>query len=378
MRPPQRPTKPAGIALACFLVLALLLASSAAGAHEIGLSRGAYVLEGERVEATLAFGRGDAALFVAEGKAPALPGQADPGWLEALEAKPEAAGAAILRGVSVRPVRPSPDAKAEPCAGELVSAGLVEEDGFEAKLAFRCPGPPPRIVVELGLLSGLPLGHRHVATARSDERERTVVLSRKRRALLLEPAAPGTGEAPAGGFFAFVGLGVEHVVTGYDHLAFLLGLVLLPASLRARALTVTAFTVGHSVTLCLAALGVVTLPSRLVEVGIALSVAYVGVENFFVKDAERRYLLTLPFGLLHGLGFAGALGDLRVPREELPASLAAFNVGVELGQLAVLALLLPLLALLDRRPKLRGRAVAAVSALLVGAGLAWAAVRAFG
>jgi hypothetical protein len=106
----------------------------------------------------------------------------------------------------------------------------------------------------------------------------------------------------------------------------------------------TAFTVGHSASLALATLGVFAPGARLVEPAVALSVAYVGAENLVVRSASRRWMLTLPFGFVHGFAFAGGLLPLGLARSELPLALFGFNLGVELGQLAVLALLLPPLA----------------------------------
>ena len=112
---------------------------------------------------------------------------------------------------------------------------------------------------------------------------------------------------------------------------------------------VTAFTLAHSLTLAATALGLVAPDPGFVEPAIALSVAYVGLENFFVRDAERRWRIAFLFGLVHGFGFAGVLGEIALPRAELLPALLAFNLGVELGQLALIALALPLLAWLRGR-----------------------------
>ena len=131
-------------------------------------------------------------------------------------------------------------------------------------------------------------------------------------------------------------LGVEHILTGADHLVFLLGLILVGGSLRSLVGVVTAFTLAHSITLALAALSIFAPSPRLVEPAIALSIAYVGVENLFVNDASKRWRITFPFGLIHGFGFAGALREIALPRAQLPIALVSFNLGVELGQLGVL------------------------------------------
>jgi hypothetical protein len=147
-------------------------------------------------------------------------------------------------------------------------------------------------------------------------------------------------------------LGVEHIFTGYDHLSFLFGLLVIAAAggLRRGARqvlqVVTAFTVAHSLTLIASALGWVALRPRLVEPAIALSIAYVGVENLVRPAPRHRWLLTFGFGLVHGFGFASVLREIGLPSEGLVWSLLSFNVGVELGQLTVVVAVLPLLALL--------------------------------
>lgn len=162
-------------------------------------------------------------------------------------------------------------------------------------------------------------------------------------------AAP-TGGAPAV-FTAFVGHGVEHILFGYDHLLFVLALMLIVRSTRALLLTVTAFTLAHSITLALAALGIVQVPGPPVEAAIAFSIVLVAAEILRLRagqpslTASRPWLIAFCFGLLHGFGFAGALAEIGLPRAELPLALFAFNVGVELGQLMFIAAVLALVAL---------------------------------
>jgi hypothetical protein len=144
-------------------------------------------------------------------------------------------------------------------------------------------------------------------------------------------------------------LGMEHIFTGYDHLAFLLGLLLVAMARGLRGGTryilgvVTAFTVAHSVTLIAAGLGWVRLPSRFVESAIALSIAYVALENLLVDEPKHRWLLTFCFGLVHGFGFASVLAAIGLPPSGVVPSLVSFNVGVELGQLTVVCAVAPIL-----------------------------------
>lgn len=157
----------------------------------------------------------------------------------------------------------------------------------------------------------------------------------------------GAGPAAAA---AWIWLGVEHILAGLDHLAFVLGLLLvLEVSLSRRLLlTITAFTVAHSVTLALAVLGLVTVRAAPVEACIALSVLLVAREAMHDEPTAIRrwpWLAAGGFGLVHGLGFASALSEIGLPRESLAHSLLAFNVGVELGQLAVVAAVVAIVAL---------------------------------
>lgn len=156
------------------------------------------------------------------------------------------------------------------------------------------------------------------------------------------PRAASAGQV----FRDYLRLGVEHLLTGYDHLLFVLGLALLVRGFRRLAWSLTAFTLGHSITLCLASLELVSVPSAPVEVGIALSLVVVALELLSKTPqnvARATFVMAFSFGLLHGLGFAGALGEAGLPKHAIPLALFSFNAGVELGQLFVVLLLSPLL-----------------------------------
>jgi len=148
------------------------------------------------------------------------------------------------------------------------------------------------------------------------------------------------------GTLSFVWLGVEHILSGYDHLLFLFGLLLRGGGLLALVKIVTAFTLAHSVTLALAVFDVVVLPDRLVEAVIALSIACVAAENLVAHPVvARRWVVSFCFGLVHGFGFSSALRELGLPTQGLVLSLFGFNAGVELGQSLVVAAALPVMAL---------------------------------
>ena len=166
--------------------------------------------------------------------------------------------------------------------------------------------------------------------------------------------------------------GLVHILLGYDHILFIIGLAIAAHNLRRLALIVTAFTAAHSITLALASLQIVTIPSEFAEALIALSVAYVGLENL-VSKPKRRALLAFLFGLVHGVGFSSVLAErLTVLGADghTVQLLFGFNVGVELGQLAIVCAVYPLVAILRRRQRER-LLVAPVSLALLVFGLLW-------
>ena len=180
----------------------------------------------------------------------------------------------------------------------------------------------------------------------------------------------------------YASLGFTHILPkGLDHILFVVGLFLLGTRWRPLLLQVTLFTIAHSMTLGLSMLGIVSLPSSIVEPLIALSIAYVAVENLFTSELSPwRGALVFLFGLLHGLGFAGVLGELGMPRGQFGLALVSFNVGVELGQLSVIAL--ATLAVgwwrLSNLERYRRWVVVPVSAAIAIVGLYWTATRALG
>lgn len=144
-------------------------------------------------------------------------------------------------------------------------------------------------------------------------------------------------------------LGIEHVLIGYDHLAFVLGLMLLARTRGALLGSITAFTLAHSLSLSACVLGIVTPPSAWVEAAIALSIAYVAIAHHKHPSGVHAVIVSLSFGFIHGFGFAGALEELGLPLEDTALALVLFNTGVEAGQLLALCVFAPLLALLRRR-----------------------------
>lgn len=349
------------------LLLFLALLPWPALAHEVGLSYGNYSLSAGVLTAELTFAEKEL-LILAE----ALDHDGDG---HASEAEVQAARAdldrAVVQTIAVR-------AGTSSCAGALEEAHRVENDGLSLKVHFRCSALASDAVlkVELGFLERVTPGHRHLvrATGGGSPIERIALRGEPSFKIAAAPGAAGEGSS-LGGLF---GLGVEHILTGLDHLLFLIGLLLVGGRVRSLLAVITAFTLAHSITLGLALLDVFSLPPSFVEPAIALSVAYVAIENWFVKDAEKRWRLTFAFGLLHGFGFAGALGRLTVPASEVPLALFLFNLGVEVGQLLVLAVVLPAIYLFRRRPWFRQTGVRILSALIAVLALYWFIARIFG
>lgn len=234
------------------------------------------------------------------------------------------------------------------------------DDGAYAALAMRgrCPGNGA-LSVEDNLFFDRDAQHRTLVSYREGASVATVILRDTQR------RATVGGDIQDSPFLTFLQEGVRHILTGYDHLAFLLSL-LLPAVLVRRGdawlpsprlgdsvagttAIVTAFTLAHSLTLSLAALGWVVPAARSVEVAIAASVLLAALNNVWPVVTRRAWLIAFGFGLVHGFGFAGALSELGLPKGARLASLLGFNLGVEIGQLGVVALVLPALFALRRR-----------------------------
>jgi hydrogenase/urease accessory protein HupE len=195
--------------------------------------------------------------------------------------------------------------------------------------------------------------------------------ARETSILVAEPAQASRG---AGSFFT---LGVEHILTGYDHMLFLLALMLRGGGLWSLMKIITAFTIAHSITLALAALDLVVLPGALVESVIALSIAYVALENLLPRYAvSRRWAVSFMFGLAHGFGFSSVLREIGLPKENLLLSLLNFNLGVEAGQLTVVLLLVPILMRIKSK-SWEPTVVATISGVILAVGLVLFLERAF-
>ena len=229
-------------------------------------------------------------------------------------------------------------------------------------------------MVRSTIVSHLARGHRELLSIRAPD---GVVLSERMLDAASNEAATdisAVGGATSSSAARFLLLGIEHILTGYDHLLFLAGVLVVLRRWRDVVQTITAFTVAHSITLALATTGLLLIPGRIVEPLIAASIVYVGIENLMRDVQGSRWKLTFGFGLVHGLGFATVLRDLGIGANgdgAIALPLASFNAGVEIGQMAVAALLVPVFWWLGTRPTSRVRFAAAWSVMVIAAGSYW-------
>jgi len=261
---------------------------------------------------------------------------------------------------------------------EQVIANLKDSQNIDVLLRFRRTDAA-RLRLVSSLFEKLPFGHREFVSVQSANRTTLTEAMLSAKDNSLEVDLP-TGPLPAGSanqshsFLTFLVLGIEHILTGYDHLLFLFALLVVCRDLRSIATVITCFTLAHSITLALAALDIVKLSPRIVEPMIAASIAYVGIENLIRGDAPKwRWLITLSFGLVHGLGFADALKEFGIGSGQfgIVLPLVGFNLGVEIGQLSVAAIVLPILWQLRRHPTFVRRWVPACSVFVALAGSYW-------
>jgi hypothetical protein len=181
----------------------------------------------------------------------------------------------------------------------------------------------------------------------------------------------------------FIRLGIDHILAGLDHILFVLALLLTFVSLRKTLKLITAFTVAHSITLILAGLGIVVLRPEIVEPLIALSIAYVALTSVFLKNhpffgkGSNKTLSVFLFGLFHGLGFAGLLTELGIPKDRFISCLLFFNVGIEIGQLLILVIAVPILLLL-RRSRVHDIVIKVIAVLISLLAIFWTVERIWG
>ena len=329
-----------------------------ASAHDPGLSSVTVKLNGNRLEAVATFARKDIESLIMSPAAQAT--------------EPTRCGLQELaRGILAIE---NAGRRLEPADNR---ARFDDQGNVEFRLNFVADASGP-FELRSCLLPRLPLGHRQFLSV--TDQSGATVLERllgpgAERATILRQAgwhAEATRDRSSG--VGFLALGVRHILTGYDHLLFLLALLVVTQRFWASLKIITCFTIAHSITLAMATLNAVVFPSRIVEPMIAGSIIYVSVENLVRRgEPTGRWLLTFGFGLIHGLGFASVLREMGVG--ERPGGvlmpLFLFNAGVELGQLMVAAVVLAFLWKLRTKPLFAARLPTACSAAVAGLGSYW-------
>jgi hydrogenase/urease accessory protein HupE len=260
------------------------------------------------------------------------------------------------------------------------AAILPDGDGVIYRNSFACANVTGDIVYRSTVLTEKDPAARQVVLVAQGRTEAQALLDAGNTTITLSASPPPLWSTMQ----RYLLTGIEHIFLGYDHIAFLVAVVLWARRLVPVIKIVTAFTVAHSITLSLAALDIVVIPGRIVEPAIAASIVFVAVENFVSRDIDGRWRVTFLFGLIHGFGFAGALQKIGLPPNAVVPALASFNIGVEIGQVAIVTIVLRVLGLVDRliatdrtKPVRAARVVYAVSAVISLLGGYWLLTRIF-
>ena len=260
---------------------------------------------------------------------------------------------------------------------------LTPEGDFDVRLVYPAPAPGPLAfdAVHLARLPDAMYGAELTVTGEQVFLGQALLRATASTLIVGVPGPGATASASAPRlptFGEYLRLGVEHILTGYDHLAFLLGLLAVCRKLTTMVVIVTSFTIAHSLSLALAVFGVLTVPSRVVEPLIAATIVAVAVENLWAKGEPRwRGTLAFGFGTIHGSGLAGALTAVGLGKNGAPLTLPlfAFNLGVELGQAGIAILVLPVLFRLRRVEAFERYGATVISAALGILGLYWLVAR---
>jgi hydrogenase/urease accessory protein HupE len=351
------------------LGLVVLYGAASSFAHDVGLSTANWQWHTSRLEATLTF-----AVREAGGLVPLdqnRDGHVSP---DEFILSRDSLAAAITTNCQIRfdgvPVEPGD-----------IQCQLDSSNNVDVTLNF--PNPHfQELELDFPVIRLLTPGHRMFFSLR-DPTGLTIaerLLSRNSTLVVVQfdteatGAAAATSPAALPSFAGFLKLGVEHILTGYDHLLFLFALLIVTRNFISALQVITCFTVAHSMTLGVATFDLMQVSSRIVEPLIAVTIIYVGVENVWKHgDPHGRWLLTFAFGLIHGFGFASVLREMGVGAQAggVAMPLLAFNLGVELGQIAVAAVVLPLIWKFRTKPVFVQRWVPACSVLVALAGAYW-------
>lgn len=354
-----------GLGLVCLVVLGVLLGSGVALAHKTNLTRGLVQLDGPTVTYSLSFSPHDIAVAAGmetDFKTPLTQEDFAPHLDELAD---------YISG------RLFIESESGDCPLEIATNSAALPEVFVVNAAARCAAPPTELTIRfLIFFFDIDPNHRGIGRLIPPTGGQVEFLfdaqTTEFSTSISQPPPPAPWHAR---LTRLIGLGIEHILLGIDHVLFVLLLVLAVPRAWPVARIVTAFTIAHSVTLGLAWYGVFDLPTRLVETAIALSVAYVAVENMLGAGRRWRSGIAAIFGLVHGLGFYRVLSALELEGSSAALTLAGFNIGVEIGQLAVVAAAAP--ALIWARDKAwYPRVVSILSAMVLLVALWWAAERA--
>jgi hypothetical protein len=263
-----------------------------------------------------------------------------------------------------------------------VRASSVEyvppRDASSAALAaFHLTGTMPREATRLRWLYGLVAGSYPLEIRKPDDTSTIEWIDGTNWSSVIDLSRAFTRPTRVEIAAQYLGLGYTHILPkGLDHMLFVIGIFLLSPRVKTLLLQVTAFTIAHSITLGLSMYGIVSLPPRVVEPLIAVSIAYVAIENLVTRELKPwRVALVFMFGLLHGLGFAGVLRELGLPRDEFLTALLTFNIGVEGGQLTIIALAFLAVGAFMKRHWYRRAIVIPASCAIAAIGIYWTFAR---
>jgi len=350
------------IALAWVSIGSLLGAAMPAQAHEIGVSAGYYDFKTKRPVAYISIAQVDL-LRIFPRIDVDLNGDISPSEIAA-----QTSTSTFVRSWS-RGIISKTDT--EECETTFVSAKKSDEDGLLIELQFSCENSFEQLKLRTDFVKRFPANHRHLVRVNVPGGLYETTMGPRKTILVVNSAGQRVETNKLGRFADLFVFGLEHIVTGYDHLLFLLGLILVAMRFREFVLLVTAFTIGHSVTLAVAALNVWTPNSGIVETLIAASIVYVGSENIIVKNPKHRWYLTLLFGLVHGFGFGSMLKLHGMSSDQMLLDLLGFNLGVEVGQLFCLAIAVPILETIRRKNWFEKWVLLSLNILVIFAGLYW-------
>ncbi|HEY0456481.1 MAG TPA: HupE/UreJ family protein, partial [Verrucomicrobiae bacterium] len=346
----------------------LFLSSVAAWAHEPGLSSAAIAVSTNGIEVNLTFAAADIEGILpmdndADGKVSQLEFAYAKARLGALATE---AIQLFQNGTNLKPAEPN-----------LL---LDEKNNIEFQI-FYPAAVGGTLKFESKILARLPRGHRQFLTIANAKGQRVAekLLSASSDSLQIELPTDGAlataAEPIPTSFLAFLVLGIKHILTGYDHLLFLFGLLIVSTRFLDSLKIITCFTIAHSITLAIATFNLISIPSKIVEPAIAASIVYVGLENLWRGGhaPKGRWLLTFAFGLIHGFGFASVLREMGIASGNggIAVPLVSFNLGVEAGQIMVASVVLPLFWWLRNHKLFLQRGVPAFSAVIAAAGAYW-------